>query len=516
MGKRKSATAGAKTKAKKRNKLQSVDEEEGERLKNWSLYLQGMQEEAATQTKHDMAATLKRAQLGIIQRYGMIFDVNGGLVRLKQVVEDHAKEELPSGDGSEEFMLGMLHWEGVLVEQNNKRSAELLRAGVEKGNPDSMVAWGFLLLLERQDERPDPPFLSLPEDEGAVELFRQAAEKGHVTAQYQMGEISVNHGHMEKAALYLKAATGGGHPEAPFIWARELEKGKLGEEEGEKRQEKAMELYHLAAQRSSPEANFHLSRCYFYGEGGVEVNKSLAAAYIRIATGLGCAEAQYILATTFEKGLWDDAIELSPDQVLRLYEEAAEQGDPGAATRMGLLHWIGAFGVEGDDDKAVEFFAIGAEQENSEAILRLGEAFMLGRGTKKDSKKAAALLRRVAHEEGEPLAYLLLGELFEKGEGVEKDADEASRLFEKAVACYVPHAFYRLRQLHRRGEGWQGITEEMVNYYDGFIQKFEENEYMHLSDKTALTVLKAHPVFFCSTSQKRSLINCEFLSFFAF
>ena len=97
-----------------------------------------------------------------------------------------------------------------------------------------MAAWGFRLLLERQDKQPDPPFLS--------------------------------------------------HP--TFLFP--------GEGEGEKRQEKAMELYHLAAQRSSPEANFHLSS-YYSGEGGVEVNKSLAAANIRIATGLGCDEAQYIL-----------------------------------------------------------------------------------------------------------------------------------------------------------------------------------------------------------------------------
>jgi len=60
-------------------------------------------QEAATQRKQDLVATLKRAQLGVIQRYGMIFDVNAGLARLKLLSKNMRRRNSPAEMGVKSF-----------------------------------------------------------------------------------------------------------------------------------------------------------------------------------------------------------------------------------------------------------------------------------------------------------------------------------------------------------------------------------------------------------------------------
>jgi len=463
--------------------------------KRWQQFLLDLQVDEG-----NVNPGLNVTKLATLKRYDMLSDVDAGLARMKQVIDEHQRKDATdlSGDGSEELVLGLFYLEGVLVERDESRGAELLQAAVARGNLGAMQSLGNFLIDQRHAQQPDAPqVISLPEDANAVELFRLAAEGGQTEAQFQMGlllEELEEIQDLKKAEFYYQAASIHGHPIAPFRLGMMYINDEL--DEGEKTMEQVVDLLRLAAQRKCLDANVQLARIYFKDPVGGVVTKEEAAKLIESAAEVGHPTAQFMLVNGYELGLWGDQVNLTVEQRWKLYKTAAKKGNADGQNKTGEIYWRGELGVEKDYVKACKFFQKAVDQDHTEAQVNLGKAYRKGRGIEKDPAKAAEMFHLAAGEEGGDLAIRLLGELYERGEGVEKNADEASRFYEQARALHVEGATERLEALHRRGEGWQGLTLEMVQHYHNLVRTFK-GEWLNDRDVEALKIFDSHKVVLC-------------------
>jgi hypothetical protein len=108
-----------------------------------------------------------------------------------------------------------------------------------------------------------------------------------------------------------------------------------------------------------------------------------------------------------------------PEEALRIYQEAAELGDPLAAFGAGVLYFTG-LGTEKDLAASTRWFRVAAEKDYAPAQFNLGNAYLHGRGVSKDPVQAEVWWRKSATQ-GYPPAQFNLGSL------LYNNADSAER-----------------------------------------------------------------------------------------
>ncbi len=140
-----------------------------------------------------------------------------------------------------------------------KQRVAVLERQVEAGNIASMVDLGWILVPE--DSR-------LPDAKRAFDLFRAAAAKGHVGAQYAVGWIHANGrgvspNFSEAARWYRVAATAGNDPKAQFALGELYFNGRGVAHD----YARAIDLYAKAAQRGHPVARYLLGIMHLEGWG---------------------------------------------------------------------------------------------------------------------------------------------------------------------------------------------------------------------------------------------------------
>jgi len=136
-----------------------------------------------------------------------------------------------------------------------------------------------------------------------------------------------------------------------------------------------------------------------------------------------------------------------PTASLNWYSAAAERGDRGALTQLGL-----ALSRRGELAKAFGCFEAASEQGDVFAKYLLGECYMDGKGVKADEKRGAALFEEAANS-GNSLAMDRLGVCYRKGIGVEADLAKAFQLFSRARDLGNASAMGNLGVLYMLGEG---------------------------------------------------------------
>jgi FOG: TPR repeat, SEL1 subfamily len=118
-------------------------------------------------------------------------------------------------------------------------------------------------------------------------------------------------------------------------------------------------------------------------------------------------------------------------EAVKLYREAAEQGDVDAQMKLGSLYFEGE-GVAKDQSEAVKWFRKAAEQGLAAAQYNLGVCYYNGFGVTKDQSEAVKWVRKAA-EQGHAAAQYNLGVSYANGDGVTKDQSEAVKWFRKAA-----------------------------------------------------------------------------------
>ena len=262
----------------------------------------------------------------------------------------------------------------------------------------------------------------------ALRYFVDAANQGHIDAQYRAGLIYKEALNKKEAIQYLIQAAHMNHREAQY------QVGLIYEEDFETQRE-ALEWFTKAAEQEPPhkDAQYRIAMMYLEGRG-VPHNLATAvswfnkAASLVAAVGRAHSGAQYRLGLLHMKG---EGVTHNSRRGLELLHCAATQGLTEAQGYLGIIYEEGR-GVAKEEIKALEWLTKAAEGNHSEAQFYLGRKYEEGRGVAKDEIKALEWLTKAA-EGNHPEAQFRLGVKYEEGRGVAKDEIKALEWLNKAV-----------------------------------------------------------------------------------
>lgn len=180
----------------------------------------------------------------------------------------------------------------------------------------------------------------------------------------------------------------------------------------------------------------------------------------------------------------------------RLFQEAAQAGNPEAQAALGFLYSVGQ-GVPKDEDLAITYLRMAAAQKlasaqhnlaimllrkdaaanETEAIallsdaadrgflpsqLELGETYFDGKWTIKPDPEKAFHFMQLAAAKGNASAANYLGVMYESGAGVARDKVQAAQWFEKAARQGEPKALVNLARAYASGSG---VEKNLVTAY---------------------------------------------------
>ncbi len=111
---------------------------------------------------------------------------------------------------------------------------------------------------------------------------------------------------------------------------------------------------------------------------------------------------------------------------------AAEQGDPGAQSNLGVMYLNGR-GVPRDQTEAVRWYRLAADQGDARAQYNLGVLYGNGRGVPQDQTEAVRWFR-LAADQGDADAQFNLGFMYATGVGVSQDYVAAHMWYDLAGA----------------------------------------------------------------------------------
>lgn len=138
-----------------------------------------------------------------------------------------------------------------------------------------------------------------------------------------------------------------------------------------------------------------------------------------------------------------DAEEKNPEEAMRLYRLAAENGIGYGYECIGMMYYSGEY-VPQDFETAYKYFTKIDEPKAFSTLYALGEMHRLGVYVEKDIKKACDYYCQITSAEGKGfehdiyywMSFYRLACAKHRGEGTEKNLDEALRLIKKAQNLY--------------------------------------------------------------------------------
>ena len=211
----------------------------------------------------------------------------------------------------------------------------------------------------------------------------------------------------------------------------------IGDNYTMKDEDKAFNLYKIAAEKNLVKAQYALAECYYNGIG-VEKDEEIAFDWYLKAAAQGLPEAQIRIANCYSNDIVANKDEIN---AFRLYKEALENGH-------GIIELANRYsngnGVEKDEEKAFELYK---KIENRWFLYFTAECYSFGEGIDKDEYKAFALYKKAA-EKGLAKAQYALAECYYNGTGVEKNEAIAFDWYLKATA-----------------QGCLEAKEKITNYY---------------------------------------------------
>jgi len=202
------------------------------------------------------------------------------------------------------------------------------------------------------------------DERSAFDLYKEAANDGHITAYTQLGNMLLQGRGVDKnvaeAAKYFEKAAKAGDPEAQYSLGLLFFEG-LGLTQNYRR---AQEMFELSAVAGNVDAQFNLGK--MLDKGYVEKNLLEAEKWYRKAAAQGHADAQLYLGTLLISLGGENNIKEAVDW----YEVAAENNNPAAQYNLGVLYQYGK-GVDMNVETAVYWFKKAAENGNRSAKTAL-------------------------------------------------------------------------------------------------------------------------------------------------
>lgn len=169
--------------------------------------------------------------------------------------------------------------------------------------------------------------------EEAFAYFKKAAERGHVTAQYNLGVMytkgkGIKTNQVEAFRWFFLAAKQG-DADAQYAVGLRYDSGKGVLPDSTE----AVKWLRMSAESGNSKAQFALANKFYYGEC-VSRNYQAALRWYKKAAKQNCIDAQRILGCMFEYG---QGVPQNYETASFWYKKAAEQGDSFATERIKIL-----------------------------------------------------------------------------------------------------------------------------------------------------------------------------------
>lgn len=338
------------------------------------------------------------------------------------------------------WKLGVYYHKGIGIEKNLEQAINYYHLAAEKGIAEAQYIMGtFYEDGCRQDpsELKKSCFSSCFKAEVLFELkkdptkaakyFQEAADQGHVNAQYKIGVFYEKGKGVEtnvrKSVHYIKLSAEQGNDMAQCKLGDSYQNG-IGLEQDP---QQAVHYFQLSAKQGNALAQCNLGDCYKEGQG-VENDPSQSVHYYKLSADQGEAAAQYNLGVCYKKGV---GVKTDVNQAVQLYQSAAEQGFAKAQNSLGFCYKYGD-GVPRDPEKAVHYFQLAADQGDSSAQCNLGACYKIGDGVEEDHEKAAKFYQ-LAADQGLADGLFKLGVCYALGHGVKEDNAKALEYYNRAA-----------------------------------------------------------------------------------
>lgn len=239
-----------------------------------------------------------------------------------------------------------------------------------------------------------------PSEDATIKQLREAAERGDVDAQCDLGMAyasgeAVPQDHALAVQWFRKAAEQG-DAFAQLSLGVAYEDGKGVSQDWTQ----AVHWYRQAAEQGDDAAQYCLGVAYDFGRGVPQDWNRAAQLYLQ-AVEQGNSFAQYNLAVSYTKG---KGVTQDDEQAAHWYRKAAEQGNEFAQNDLGVMYARGS-GVARDYAQGVQWLRKAAEQGHARAQNNLSEEYASGRGVPQDyieAYKWASLSVLHAEQSGPP------------------------------------------------------------------------------------------------------------------
>lgn len=264
----------------------------------------------------------------------------------------------------------------------------------------------------------------------AIPFLREAAELGHLEAQFKLG-----------LRYYGDFSTFMSLLDPSFKVPYELENGA--------NQIESYNWFKKAAEKGHPQAMYYLSECLKEGIG-VRANLSNSIECLKEAAKKGDSAAQLKLGEYYV-----DGTKIPKDSALAIewLLKAAEQESLGAYLALADLYHEGV-DVARNDEEAAAWWNKAALLGSSPAMKFLGLAYQRGEGVPLDLEKAVEWFQKAANcQDPDPQAFFLLGLSFLSGKGVGKSSSQAFKYITESAERGYPLGLYALGELYQNGIG---------------------------------------------------------------
>ncbi|MBO7574589.1 MAG: SEL1-like repeat protein [Bacteroidales bacterium] len=240
----------------------------------------------------------------------------------------------------------------------------------------------------------------------AEKMYRRAAERGDVNAQYELGTCFETGNGVEQD--YSEAAR----------W------------------------YAEAVKQGLSEAQVRLGLLFLNG-AGVKQDVVAACNMFLQAAEQGNNYGQALIGEYYLRG---EGVKQNLVEAKKWLSLAAEKNIIEAQHNLGVLYETGGEGVKQDYSQAFKWFKTAAENGLADAQFQTGMHLYFGYGTKKDYKASVEWLEKAAVQE-HGLAQYNLGLFYANGIGLKKDIEEAKKWYRKAIDNGVGEASDALKNL---------------------------------------------------------------------
>ncbi len=322
-----------------------------------------------------------------------------------------------------------------------------------------------------------------------VELYRKAANKGHVQAKAELGQVLLqafgqDPTRVEEAITLIQEAETANSPVARRVLATLYLNGaaKLPQDTT-----KALALLEKGSAANDGEATLGLSQVYAQGVTGVKADPAKSLEYLIKASDQGNAVAMSSYAARlFDGDPSTDGkpalVKKDPEAALTMFQKAADKGFAAANRLLAAIYENGLGGNAKDLKKSIEYYYKAANGNDAQALFRLGNYFEAGLRNGTDEKaevliapnpKNALDLYRLAAQNGLAEAFFNVGVFYETGTVVDKDLEKAFQFHLRAAGSGLREAQHRLAGLYQNGGG---VAQDQVAAF-GWYQRAAQANY---------------------------------------